>query len=179
MIKKVFITLAVIVVIFVIVAALQPADYRVTRSASVAAPSGVVFAQVNDLHKWESWSPWEKLDPAMKRVHEGAPAGTGAVYAWAGNSKAGEGRMTITESRPNELIRMKLEFIKPFASTCVTEFTFKPESDQTAVKWTMTGQKNFVSKAICLFMSMDKLIGGDFEKGLANLKSLSEAAAKK
>ncbi len=179
MIKKVFITLAVIVVIFVIVAALQPADYRVTRSASVAAPSGVVFAQVNDLHKWESWSPWEKLDPAMKRVHEGAPAGTGAVYAWAGNSKVGEGRMTITESRPNELIRMKLEFIKPFASTCTTEFALKPESDQTAVTWIMTGKKDFISKAMCLFMSMDKMIGGDFEKGLANLKSLSEAAAKK
>lgn len=179
MIQKVLLVLAVIVVIFVIVAALQPADYRVTRSASIAAPPGAVFTQVNDLHRWEAWSPWEKLDPAMKRVHEGPPAGTGAVYAWAGNNKAGEGRMTITESRPNEYIRMNLEFIKPFASRCTTEFTFKPESDQTAVTWTMTGQKNFISKAICLFMSMDKLIGGDFEKGLTNLKSLSESTAKK
>jgi uncharacterized protein YndB with AHSA1/START domain len=179
MIKKILIALAVIVVIFVVAAALQPADYRVTRSVSVSAPPGVVFAQVNDLHQWETWSPWEKLDPAMKRVHEGAPAGTGAIYAWTGNNKVGEGRMTITESRPNELVRFKLDFIKPFASTSTAEFTFKPEGDQTAVMWSMTGEKNFISKAVCLFMSMDKMVGGDFENGLANLKSLSEAAVKK
>jgi hypothetical protein len=105
--------------------------------------------------------------------------GTGAVYSWAGNSDVGEGRMTITESRPHELVRIKLEFIKPFSATNTTEFTFKPEGNQTAVRWSMAGENNFVSKAMCLFMNMDKMVGGDFEKGLAALKSVSEAAARK
>jgi hypothetical protein len=145
----------------------------------ISAPAPVVFAQVNDLHRWENWSPWAKLDPNMKVAHEGPPAGKGAVYSWAGNSKVGEGRMTIIESRPNELVRINLEFIKPFAATNITEFTFKPEGNGTAVSWSMSGENNFLSKAVCLFMNMDKMVGGDFEKGLAALKSVSEAAARK
>ena len=134
---------------------------------------------MNDLHKWGAWSPWAKLDPAMKETHEGAPAGTGAIYSWAGNSEVGEGRMMITESRPNELVRIKLEFLKPFAATNTTEFTFKPEGNQTAVTWDMTGEKNYISKAMCMFVSMDKMVGGDFEKGLVALKSVSENIARK
>src|SRR5881296_1615480 len=114
----------------------------------------------------------------MKQTYEGAPAGTGAIYAWAGNNEVGEGRMTLTESRPSDLIRIKLEFMKPFASTCATEFTFKPEGKQTAVAWSMSGENNFVAKAFCLFMNMDKTVGGDFEKGLAQLKSVAETAPK-
>jgi len=178
MLKKLFIVLAVIIVVFGIVVVLQPSLFQVTRTANISAPPPAVFAQVNDFHKWEVWSPWARLDPAMKQTYSGAPSGTGAVYEWMGNNKVGEGRMTLTESRPNDLIRIKLEFVKPFASTCTTEFTFKPEGNQTAVTWTMAGHNNFMAKAFSLFMNMDKMVGGDFEKGLAQLKSAVETSAK-
>jgi uncharacterized protein YndB with AHSA1/START domain len=179
MFKKILVVFAIIVIAFVVIVALQPADYRVARSATISAPPTAVFAQISDFHQWSAWSPWEKLDPAMKRTFEGPSAGTGAVYSWAGNNQVGEGRMTITESRPNDLIRIKLDFIKPFESTANAEFTFKPEGNQTTVTWSMSGQKNFMSKAVCLFMSMDKMLGGEFEKGLADLKSITETAARK
>ena len=137
-----------------------------------------MFAQVNDFHKWAAWSPWEKIDPNMKKTYEGSPAGNGAVYSWAGNKDVGEGRMTITDSKPGELVRIKLEFMKPWAATNATDFTFTPQGNQTGVKWTMSGDKNFMAKAFTLFMDMDKMIGNDFEKGLAQMKSVSEAAAK-
>jgi hypothetical protein len=178
MIKKVLIGVAVLLLVFVIVVAIQPAQYRVVRSTTIAAPQPAVFEHVNDLHKWETWSPWAKLDPGMKVTYEGAPAGTGATYHWTGNNKVGEGHMLITESRPSDLVRIKLDFIKPFASTADTEFTFKPEANQTAVSWTMTGKKNFISKAFGLFMNMDKMIGADFEKGLGQLKATAESKAK-
>jgi hypothetical protein len=178
MLKKILVAIAVIIVAFLIIVALQPSDFRVTRSANVMAPPAAVFDQVNDFHKWEAWNPWGKLDPAMKQSYEGAPAGTGAVYKWKGNNQVGEGSMTITESRPNDLIWIKLEFVKPFASTADTEFTFKPQGNQTAVTWSMSGKNNFLAKAMCLFMSMDKMIGGQFEKGLADMKSIVEAANK-
>src|SRR5947207_10067276 len=183
MIKKILLGIVIVVVVLVaviaILAALQPAHYRIERSATINAPASVVFAQVNDFHKWEAWSPWAKIDPAMKQTYEGAPSGTGAIYTWAGNNKVGEGRMTLTESRSNDLIRIKLEFLKPFASTCVTEFSFKPEGNQTVVVWSMTGENNFIAKAVCLFMNMDKTVGGDFEQGLAQMKAVVEAAARK
>ena len=179
MLSKILIGIAAVLAVFAVVVAFQPAEFRVARNATVSAPPAVVFSQVNDLHNWEAWSPWAKLDPAMKQTHEGAPAGTGAVYSWAGNSEVGEGRMTITESRPNELVRIKLEFLKPFAATNTTEFTFKPEGNQTAVTWAMSGEKNYVAKAMCMFVSMDKMVGGDFEKGLTALKSVSESIARK
>jgi hypothetical protein len=176
--KKILIGMAAVLALFVVIVALQPAQYRVTRTATIPAAPLVVFEQVNDLHKWQDWSPWEKLDPAMKRTFEGPGSGTGASYGWVGNKQVGEGKMSITESKANELVRLKLEFIKPFASTATTEFTFKPEGDKTSVSWSMSGDKNFMSKAICLFMNMDKTVGGDFEKGLASLKSLVQVAAK-
>ena len=178
MIKKIFIALAAIVALFIIIVVLQPADFRVTRSTTIAAPAQIVFAQVYDFHKWEAWSPWAKLDPSMKTTHSGAPAGVGAVYAWSGNDKVGEGRMTLSETRPNELIVINLEFIKPFAANNTTEFVFKPEADKTQVTWNMSGKHNFISKAFSLFMNMDKMVGGDFEKGLAQLKSVAEAVVK-
>src|SRR6266850_3390384 len=179
MLKKILIAVGIIVVVFVIIVAMQPADYRIVRSASVSAPAPAVFAQVNDFHNWEAWSPWAKRDPAMKQTYEGAAAGTGAIYMWAGNKEVGEGRMTLTESRPSELIKINLEFIKPFASTCTSEFTFKPEGEQTGVSWSMAGKNNFIAKAFCMFMNMDKMVGGDFEKGLAKMKSVVESANKK
>jgi uncharacterized protein YndB with AHSA1/START domain len=178
MLKKVLIAVAVIIIVFVVVVALQPSEFQVTRAATIAAPPETVFAQVNDFHKWKAWSPWEKLDPAMERTFSGEPAGEGAVYAWSGNSDVGEGNMTITESRPNDLIRLKLEFIKPMAGTSDTEFNFKPEGDGTHVTWTMAGKNNFVGKAFCLFMNMDKMVGGQFEEGLASMKQVAEAEAK-
>ena len=182
MIKKILLAIGIViialVVVFVCIVALQPAHYRVQRSATVNAPASVVFAQVNDFHKWNAWSPLAKLDPAMKQTFAGAPSGTGAVYTWAGNSQVGEGRMTITESHPSDLIKIKLEFMKPFAATNATDFTFKPQGNQTAVTWTMDGDNNFTGKAFSLFMNMDKMVGGDFEKGLAQMKAVAEAAPK-
>ena len=171
--------LVAIVVIFCIVVALQPGDFRVTRSGTIAAPPAVVFDQVNDFHNWEAWSPWAKLDPDCKYTFEGPASGKGAVYAWSGNDKVGEGRMTITESKPSELSLLDLHFIKPFENSCVTEFTFKPDGDKTNVTWTMSGKNNFIGKAFCLFMNMDKHVGGDFEKGLASIKTVAEEKANK
>jgi uncharacterized protein YndB with AHSA1/START domain len=176
MLWKILIALVVIVVGLVAVIALQPAGYRVSRSATIAAPAPMVFAQVNDFHRWTAWSPWEKIDPAMKRTYEGPPAGVGASYTWVGSGEVGEGRMTIVESRPSDLIQVKLEFVKPFAGTSVAEFTFKPEGDRTLVTWSMTGDKNFIAKAIHLVMSMDRMIGDQFDKGLAAMKTVAEAA---
>ena len=175
MVLKILITLGVVVAGFVAVIALRPSQYRVARTTTIAAPSAAVFAQVNDFHQWGAWNPWAKLDPAMKQGYEGAPAGPGAVYWWAGNKEVGEGRMTLTDSRPHELIRITLEFLKPFTATSFAEFTFKPAGDRTVVTWSMTGDVNFVAKAVHLFMDMDKMIGGNFEKGLADLKSVVEA----
>ena len=178
MVKKILIALAAVVILFVAVVAMQPSEFRIVRSAIISAPATAVFAQVNDFHKWEAWSPWAKLDPTMKQTFDGAPAGTGAGYAWVGNSEVGEGRMTITESHPSDLIKIKLEFIKPFAANSNTIFTFKPEGNQNRVTWAMDGDKNFIAKAFHLFMNIDKMVGGDFEKGLAQMKSVSEAAPK-
>lgn len=115
----------------------------------------------------------------MKQTYAGTPAGAGAICTWAGNNKVGEGRMTITDSSPSDLIRLKLEFLKPFAATCTSEFTFKPEGDQTAVTWSMAGQNNFIAKAFGLFMNSEKMVGRDFERGLAQMKSLLETTSKK
>ena len=172
---KTGLTLAALAATGAALIALRPSQLRVTRRASIAAPPAAVFAQVNDFRKWQAWSPWAKRDPGMATHYTGAPAGVGAVYAWAGNREVGEGRMTITESRPHELIRISLEFMKPFAATHTAEFTFAPDGGGTAVTWTMTGQNGFIGKAIGLVMSMDRMIGGDFESGLAGIKQQAEA----
>ena len=175
MLKWSLAALAAVVVIFLIVVAVQPSDFKVERSATMRAPAPAAFAQVNDFQNWRAWSPWEKIDPALKRQYEGPKAGTGAVYAWQGNSDVGEGRMTITESRPGELVRIRLEFFKPFAATNTAEFNFKPAGpDGTAVTWTMTGRNNFLSKAICMFVDMDKMVGGMFDQGLTQMKTVVE-----
>ena len=179
MLKKILLGLVAVIAVFAAYVALQPSDYRVTRSATVAAPPTAVFEHVNDFHKWEAWSPWAKIDPAAKATFEGPPAGQGAVFKWSGNSEVGEGTMTVTESRPNEFVRINLEFVKPMPGTSTTEFTFKPQGDQTAVTWSMFGQNTFITRAICMFMNQDEMVGGYFEKGLASLKGVAEAAARK
>ena len=178
MLKKILLGLVAIIAVFAVVVALQPSEFRVARTAIVSAPAPDVFAQVNDFRNWEAWSPWAKLDPAAKATFEGPAAGQGAVFDWSGNDKVGEGRMTLTESRPAELVRIKVDFVKPFAGTSTSEFAFKPEGGQTAVTWSTSGQHNFISKAMCMFVSMDKMLGGDMEKGLAQMKSVAEAAKK-
>lgn len=167
-----------VIAIFLIIAALQSSDFRIVRAATIAAPPAAVFEQINDFHKWNDWSPWAKLDPNAKNSFDGAPSGVGAGFSWAGNSQVGEGRMTITDSKPGELIRINLEFIKPFAATNVAEFTLTPEGNQTHVTWSMTGRNAYIGKCMSLIMNCDKMVGGQFEQGLANLKSVLEKPAR-
>ena len=177
--KTILIAVPLIVVVFCIIVATRPSDFHVARSATIAAPPEAVFPHVNELKKWDTWSPWAKLDPNAKSTFEGPDAGVGAIMSWAGNNEVGEGKMTITESRPNELVRFKLEFYKPLAGVCTAEFSFKPEGDQTSVTWSMEGKNNFVAKAVSLFMDCDEMVGGQFEQGLANMKSIAETETKK
>jgi hypothetical protein len=175
MFLKVLIALVVVVAAFAAFVALQPSEYRIARSATIAAPAPEVFAQVNDFHKWDAWSPWAKLDPDAKMTFEGPEAGQGAAMTWAGNDKVGEGKMTLIESRPNEAIKLKVDFVKPFEGTSTSEFAFKPEGDQTTVTWSMSGHRNFIAKAFCLVMNGEKMIGDDLQKGLAQLKTVAES----
>src|SRR3990172_2988524 len=179
MLAKTLIALAVIVVVFAAIVAMQPSEFRVARTATISAPAPAIFAEVNDFRKWRAWSPYDELDPAMKRIYTGAPEGTGASYAWLGNGHAGEGRATIIDSRPNDLIRIQLDFVKPFAGTAFAEFAFRPEGDRTTVEWRLAGTNNFLAKAVHLFMNMDRMVGGQYEQGLAQLKSVVEGAPKR
>lgn len=179
MLKKILLVLAAIVVAILVIAAFQPSTFRVERSIAINTPAAVPFAQVNELAKWQPWSPWEKLDPAMKRSYSGPAAGVGAAYGWEGNSEVGSGKMTIIDSRPSEAIKLKLEFLAPMAGAADADFTFKPEGSATRVTWAMSGTNNYIAKIFCLFMNMDKMIGGQFEQGLGDLKKVSESAAKK
>lgn len=180
-VKKIVISvLAAVAVLlggFLVVVAMQPADFLVTRSATMAAPPGRVFAEVNNFHQWQAWSPWAHLDPNAKAYFEGPEAGVGAQFTWSGNDKVGEGMQTIVESKPDERIQIRLDFKRPMEATNDTEFLFKPEGDKTVVTWNMSGKNNFVGKAFCMLFSMDKMIGGDFDKGLASLKAIVEKPA--
>ena len=177
MVKKALIALAVVVGAFVVVVALQPADFRIARTARIAAPPADVFAHVNDPQKMHAWSPFAKLDPAARNTFEGPRAGVGAAMSWSGNRDVGEGRMTIVESRPGELVRMRLDMTRPMTATSHAEFTFTPEGAGTTVTWSLTGRNGFLARAFCLFADMDKMVGGSFEQGLAALKALTEKAS--
>jgi len=178
MLAAIIALLVVIVGAFLAFVATRPSEFRVTRSASMAAPPAAVFAQINDFHKWEAWSPWAKLDPNAKNTFEGSASGQGAVFKWEGDNKVGAGIMTITESHPGDLVRINLEFLRPFKATNLTEFTFAPKGDQTVVTWTMSGRNNFIGKAISLFMDCDKMVGSQFETGLASIKKIVETPAR-
>ncbi len=177
MLKKILIGVGAAFALLLVVISLQPATFHVERSVAIAAPPEAAFAQVNDFHAWRAWSPWEKLDPTLKRTYDGAPAGVGAKYAWVGNKEVGEGRMTIEESTPTK-IAIKLEFLKPFQATNTATFTFAKTGEGTKATWAMDGNNNFISKAFHLVMDMDKLIGRDFERGLLAIKTAAEAAPK-
>lgn len=167
--------LAVLILGFVAVVAVQPSTYHIERAATMAAPPEEVFAQINDFHHWNNWSPWLDLDPNAKVTFEGPDSGEGAIFRWAGNENVGEGSMTIVESRPNEHVRIKLVFLKPMEGVATTDLALMPAGEGTKVTWSMDGENNFLGKAMCLFMDMDAMIGGNYETGLANMKKIVEA----
>ena len=178
MLLPILLAVGILAILFIVIIAGRPDEFTVLRSVKISAPPEKVFPHVNELRKWDAWSPWAKLDPDCKIDFAGPVAGIGAGYAWSGNNKVGEGRMTITESRPNELIGLKLEFLRPFKATNAAVFTFKSAGNQTEVVWNMNGKNNFFFKVFGLFMDCDSMAGKDFEKGLASLKTLAEAAEK-
>jgi uncharacterized protein YndB with AHSA1/START domain len=153
-------------------AAVQPNTFRVERTATINATPDRVFPLLNDFRKWKSWSPWEDLDPAMKRKHSGASAGRGAVYEWDGSRKVGRGRMEITESVPHIRLIIKLDFLKPFEAHNTTQFKLTPSGDATSITWAMSGASPFLMRL--MVFNMDRLVGRDYEKGLASLKRLVE-----
>ena len=178
MAKKIIFAAAVIlvglVVGFCVVVSLQPSTFSVERGTIMAAPPERVFAQVNDLKAWDGWSPWSKLDPHAKTTISTPSAGKGATFAWVGNQEIGEGALTIIESKPDELVDVEQEFVKPFAGKARMAFTLVPQEGQTKVNLKMSGEHDFLGKAMCLFMDMDAMLGKDFEQGLANMKQVAE-----
>ncbi len=172
--------IAVLVLGFVVVVAMQPNEMHISRSATIPSPPAIVFDQVNDMKKSHEWSPWKKLDPDAKYTFEGPEAGEGAKVRWDGNDEVGAGQMTIVESRPNERIKLALEFTRPMQDKSDVVYTFKPADDgeATEVTWAMIGEHTFISKAMCMFMDMDAMIGEKFEEGFANLKETAEKAEK-
>jgi hypothetical protein len=172
--KYIAIALVVVVAAVLIAAATRPDTFRVERSIRVSAPPEKIFHYVNDFHQWGVWSPWEKLDPAMKRTFAGTPAGNGAIYEWDGNGKVGKGRMQIIDAATPGHVIIKLDFIKPITGHNRAAFTFQPAGSDTEVTWSMDGPSPYISKLMGLFFNMDQLIGGEFETGLGNLKAVSE-----
>lgn len=170
--------LAAVVVLLLVLAAVRSPAFAVERSTTVAAPPAAVFPHVNDLRQWAAWSPFEKLDPKMVKTFEGPPAGVGASYHWKGNAKAGEGRMTVTDSRPADRVAIALAFVKPFRCVHDVAFTFVPAGDQTRVTWRMSGRNPYLGRLFGLVMNMNKMIGCSFEKGLAALKAVVEGRGK-
>lgn len=169
----------VLVGLFLIAASMQPTDFSYARSTKIGATPEAVFPHVNELKKWDAWSPWAKLDPKMKEEYAGPASGTGASHSWSGDANVGEGKMTIVESKPNEQIDIKLEFERPMKCANDVRFAFKPEGDQTLVTWTMTGKNTFMGKCMGLLMNMEKMIGAQFDQGLASMKSVVESEVKK
>jgi hypothetical protein len=155
-------------------AATKPDMFRLQRSTRVNAASDRIAANIDDFHKWSAWSPWEKLDPALQRQFSGAPKGKGAVYEWQGNKKVGQGRMEITGITPNK-VTIKLDFLAPWEAHNVTEFNLVPGENGTQVTWSLEGPNDYKAKVFGLFFNMEKMVGGDFERGLASLKQVSES----
>lgn len=174
MFKRILLVVVVLIGALLAYAATRPDTFRVERAAVIKAPPAKVFALIDDFHQWAGWSPWEKLDPSMKRSHSGAASGKGAVYAWEGNGDVGAGRMEILETTAPSRVLIRLDFIKPFEARNTAEYTLRPEGEATRVTWAMYGPAPFVSKLMQVFVSMDAMIGKDFEQGLANLKALAE-----
>ena len=179
MLIKILLVVALVVIVVAIVAAFQPATYRAVRTATFAAPPASVFAQANDLKKYQTWNPFGKSDTAATYAYEGPATGMGSILKWSSTGQTGEGTMTIVASRPNEVVRYRLVFIRPMAGAGDMAITLQPQGNQTLVTWSMEGDKAYLAKLMGLFMSMDKMIGGAFERGLAELKSIVEVETKR
>ena len=173
MLKTISIVIVALIAALLAYAALRPDNFEVRRSTMVQAPPEKIAPLISDFRQWAGWSPYEKLDPAMKRSFSGAASGRGAVYAWEGDSKAGAGRMEIVEATPAK-VAIQLDFIKPFEAHNVAEFTLVPQGAATQVSWSMRGPSPYIAKLMGIFFNMDKMIGQDFEAGLANLKTVAE-----
>jgi carbon monoxide dehydrogenase subunit G len=174
MLKTIGLIVVVALVALLVTAGFQPDTFHVQRATRIDAPPEKIFALINDFHRWGSWSPYEKLDPDMKRSFSGADSGTGAVYEWAGNSKVGQGRMEITEAPAPSGVAIKLDFLKPMQAHNVATFTLEPQGGATNVTWAMDGPTPYMAKVIHLFFDMDRMVGRDFETGLSNLKTIAE-----
>jgi hypothetical protein len=174
-----FVTIAIVVVVLLLgllaFAATKPNTFEVRRAQSIQSPADRIFPLIGDFHNWASWSPFEKLDPTMAKTFSGAPSGKGAIYSWAGNSKAGQGRMEIVEAAAPSRVRIKLDFLKPFEGHNTTEFTLEANGPATHVTWAMYGPAPFMMKVMSIFFSTDKMLGKEFAEGLANLKAIAEA----
>jgi uncharacterized protein YndB with AHSA1/START domain len=168
------VVLAIIIAVVLILASTKPDNFRIQRSAVMNAPAEKIFPLIADFHQWLNWSPWEGKDPVLKRTYSGAERGQGAVYAWDGNKNVGSGRMEILEASSPSKVVIKLDFLKPFEAHNTAEFTMLPQGGATNVVWVMHGPAPFMSKVMQVFMNMDRMIGKDFEAGLANLKAASE-----
>ncbi|MGX5735482.1 SRPBCC family protein [Bosea thiooxidans] len=181
MLKTVLLSLLGLVVVGVavvlILAARKPDSFQVTRSATINAPPERIYPLIADFRAWDAWSPWEKKDPAMQRSFGGAEAGTGATYAWSGDKNVGEGSMRIVEAAAPSRVALKLDFLKPFETHNDVVFALTPKGGTTTVTWIMTGPTPFIGKILHVFMDMDRMIGGDFESGLAAMKAAAERPA--
>ena len=175
MLKLIALAIVALIAVVLIYAATRPDHFRIERSIRINAPADKVFALINDLHRHHDWSAWERIDPAMQRAHSGAASGVGAVYEWNGNKDVGQGRMEIIDSQPATLVRLKLDFIKPFEGHNQVDYSLRPEGDGTVVSQAMVGPSPYLSKLMGLVFNMGRMIGGKFEEGLANLKALAEA----
>jgi hypothetical protein len=173
MFKKIIIVISVLILLLLAWAAVQPSTYSVQRSIAIKAPPEKIQPLISDFHNWGQWSPWEGLDPAMKRTFSGAPKDLGAVYAWEGNKNVGSGRMEVVSLTPAK-VGIKLDFLTPVKSSSVTEFVLEPQGDITMVRWTMSGDSDFMGKMMNVFVSMDSMIGPAFESGLAKMKTAAE-----
>jgi uncharacterized protein YndB with AHSA1/START domain len=181
MVKRIILGIVIVLVVAVAavlgLAATKPDTFRVARTATIKAPPEKVFALVNDFREWGAWSPWEKKDPAMKRSYSGPQSGKGAVYAWDGDKNVGQGRMEIADVSPPSKVTLKLDFVRPFEAHNVAEFTMMPNGDATKVSWNMQGPVPYFAKILHMFIDVDRMVGADFEAGLANLKALAEKQA--
>ena len=176
MILTILIAAVVVLAVLALYIHSRPAQFRVSRFAVIPAPASVVFAEVNDFHQWNAWSPWARMDDNAVNTFEGKESGVGSIFRWK-SRKTGEGGMTITDSQPDRLVRIKLDFLKPFKATNIAEFAFEPQGESTLVTWSMTGTNTFAFKAMRLLMDCDKMCGGMFEQGLDNLKAVVQQAA--
>lgn len=174
MLKLIGLAVVVLLAAVLALAASRPDTFVVQRSAVIKAPPHKVFALINDFHQWQQWSPWERMDPGMRRTYSGAPSGVGSLYAWEGNKKVGRGQMEITEATDPSKVGIKLDFLSPFEAHNTAQFVLTPQGDATTVTWSMAGPSPFIAKVIGLVANMDTLVGKDFEAGLANLKAVAE-----